>query len=283
MAGAQLGPRPRGERVVGTGGGRRVDRAPLPAGVGRARLHAPGAGHRVPRVPRLRRGAAPQRSRDDDGRAHDPHPRDARADRAARDARVQREPGVVPAVQRAGLRVRSRRPHDPCHPRRGPLGDLRAEGLELTGDGSRLRHAHGPHRLRRAEARGHLVVRVPARPARGDDPAAAGDDRTRAVQRGLLRRRHRRRRRPHRGCEQRLGRRQHHAALRAHRHRRGRRRWRLPASGHQGRLPRHARRRRGAGLAARGRSGPGGRRSSSTSPGGTTAPTTHTCARSSRR
>ena len=39
------------------------------------------------RVPRLRRGAAPQRSRDDDGRAHDPHPRDARADRAARDAR----------------------------------------------------------------------------------------------------------------------------------------------------------------------------------------------------
>ena len=82
--------------------------------------------------------------------------------------------------------------------RRRPLDHLRPEGVELAGDGVRLRDAPRPHRLRRAEARGHLVVRVQARPARRDHPPAAGDDRARAVQRGVLRRRGRRRRRPHR-------------------------------------------------------------------------------------
>ena len=95
-------------------------------------------------------------------------------------ADLRRLGGVVPALQRAGRRLRPCRADDPGDTRRRPLGDLGPEGVELDGDGRRLRHAPRPHRLRRAQARGDLVVRVRARPARRDHPAAGRDHRARA-------------------------------------------------------------------------------------------------------
>ena len=74
--------------------------------------------------------------------------------------------------------------------------------------------------LRRRQARRDLVVRVPARPARGHDPPAARDHRPRDVQRGVLRRRDRRRRGPRRRREQRVGGHADHAHVRALGHRR---------------------------------------------------------------
>ena len=103
----------------------------------------------------------------------------------------------------------------------------------------------------RAEARGHLVVRVPARPARRDDPPAARDDRRGGVQRGLPRRRGLRRRRPDRRRGQRLGGHADDALLRAHGHRGRREPRRLPDARPEGRHARPARGRRGAGRAAR--------------------------------
>ena len=129
-------------------------------------------------------------------------------DHAGRDA-------VVPGLQRARLRVRPRLAEDHRGARRRRVGHQRPEGVDHPGAVRRHVLPAGPHRPRRRQARGHLL------PARADGPAGRRGAahhparRHRGVQRGVLRRRPlpagQRGRRP----EQRLGRRQHHARLRA--------------------------------------------------------------------
>ncbi len=81
--------------------------------------------------------------------------------------------GMVPAVQRAGRRFRPRRSHLSCRPRRRRVDRQRPEGVDLRRAGRRPRHAHRPHRLGRAEASGHLVLRARHAPARRRRAAAA--------------------------------------------------------------------------------------------------------------
>ena len=151
---------------------------------------------------------------------------------------------LVPAVQRAGRGLRPRRPAVQGRARRRRVGHHRPEGLDLDRAALQPRHAHRPHRSRRAEAHGDLVLRVRHGPARRRDPAAARDDRPRDVQRGLPRRRARARLEHDRRPEQRLGRRQHDARGRARRARQRRqRRGGLGVPGSEGRSPRQARRR----------------------------------------
>ena len=201
-------------------------------------------------LPTSWRGAAAGRPRDAHGRAHHLQPRDRGADRPARPADLQRFGRVVPAVQRTGSGLRSGRPHHARDPRRRPLGDLGPEGVELHGDGRRLRHAPRAHGLRCPEARRHLVVRVPARPTGRDHPPPGRDHRARAVQRGVPRRRSGGRRRPHRRSQQRVGGHADHPDVRARGHRRRRDHERVPTRGTEGRVPPAARRRRGAAPAA---------------------------------
>ncbi len=142
----------------------------------------------------------------------------------------------------------------------------RPEGVDLDRAADEPRHAPRAHRARPAEAQGHHLLQVRHAPARSRDPAAAGDDRSRALQRGLHRQRPRQRRRHHRRAQQRLGRGEHDADGRARRprHRRLRRRGqRVPRADREparrpGRRPRrsgahrwHRRRRNRSGIAAR--------------------------------
>ena len=233
LARRALGPRPAGRRVVAHG-------RPTPAGPRRTSpLEQGGRGlHRRSQARRARRrsrdyGALPPARR---ARACSwPRPtilthgtpEQIDAPRPA-DPRGQRR--LVPAVQRAGRRLRPRRPHHPGRRATATAGSSTARrcGAAMA-HGVRLRHAARPHRLRRAQAPGHLVVRVPARPARRHHPAAARDDRaTRCSTRCSS---------TTRSCDdadliggagQRLGGHPDDALLRAHRHRRRRRR--TPAS-----------------------------------------------------
>ena len=204
-------------------GRRRLDRAAPPSGAGRARPAPHRVEHRARRLRRVRRAAPARRPRPADGRADDPHARHARSDRPPRAADPRGRGELVPAVQRAGRGLGSRRAHDARRARRRPLDHQRPEGVEQHGPRVRLRDAARPHRLLGAEARGHLVVRVQPRPARRHGPAAARDDRRVGVQRGLPRRRGVRRRRPHRRCRERVGGHPDDAVLRAIGHRRRRR------------------------------------------------------------
>ena len=83
------------------------------------------------------------------GAADDPRARHRRAARAVREAVAARRPGVVPAVLRAGRRLR---PGVAAHPRgegRRRLAADRPEGLELGRRARRLGHLPGAHRTRR--------------------------------------------------------------------------------------------------------------------------------------
>ena len=73
---------------------------------------------------------------------------------------VHRRGAVVPAVLRAGRRVRLRRPRHPGRPRRRRVDRQRPEGVEHARPPRRLRDARHPHRSRRAEAQGHDLLRA---------------------------------------------------------------------------------------------------------------------------
>ena len=95
----------------------------------------------------------------------------------------------MPAVQRAGRRLRPRVAGDAGRARRRRVGRHRAEGVDHVGAPRRLRRAARPHRSRRAEAPGHhLLPRRPA-PARRRGAAAAPHRRRGRLQRGVPRRR----------------------------------------------------------------------------------------------
>ena len=104
-----------------------------------------------------------------------------------------------------------------AHARRRPVGAQRAEDLDV-GRPPRRPHLHArPHRSRRAQAQGHLVPARRHAPA-GHRGAPDQDDlRRERVQRGLLHRRHVPEGRGRRRRQQRLGRRDEPARLRARR------------------------------------------------------------------
>ena len=141
----------------------------------------------------------------------------------------------MPALQRAPGRLGPGRSADEGGPRRRRVDRQRPEGLDLGGPVRRPRHAAGPHRPRRAQAPGHLLLRLRDAPGRRRRPPAQGDDRPRALQRGLHHRRPGGRLRADRRPQQRLGRGQHHPHERAGRSGLGRRqrgRRRAGAAGH---------------------------------------------------
>ena len=133
-------------------------------------------------------------------------------------------PRRLPAVQRAGRRLRPRRPADQGRARRRRVGHHRPEGVDLGRAVLRHRRDHLPHRPRPAQAQGpHRLRRRHAR-ARRRGATAAPDDRRRLVQRGVLQRGAGARRPPPRRRQPGLVGRAHHAHERALLDRRRRRR-----------------------------------------------------------
>ena len=132
---------------------------------------------------------------------------------------VHRRGRLVPAVQRAGRRLRPRRARHPGRARRRRVGHHRPEGVEHARPHRGPGHARGPHRPRGPQAQGpHLLRPRHARPRRRG-PAAAPDHRRGRVQRGLhdrgagaRRRPHRRRRRGLAGVDDHAHERAHHAS-----------------------------------------------------------------------
>ena len=96
---------------------------------------------------------------------------------------------MVPAVQRARERVRPRRADDPRRARRRRVGRQRPEAVEHERPPRRLRPAPRPHRLGRAQAPRHHLLRAADAPAGRRGPPAAPDERPRLVQRGVPHRR----------------------------------------------------------------------------------------------
>ena len=154
-------------------------------GVRRARRHARRGSHLRSGAGALRRRRWRVRRRHRDGRADADRARHRSAEAAVPPGAAARRRGVVPAVQRAGRRVRPRRAADPRRARRRRVGRRRAEGLELGRAPQRARHPAGAHRPGRAEAQGHHVLRARHALARDRGAAAAPDQRRRALQRGV--------------------------------------------------------------------------------------------------
>ena len=99
-----------------------------------------------------RRAAAGQHHRHRHGRA-DRHRVGERGRQAAVPPRHRHQRGdLVPALQRAGRRVRRRRARHAGRARRRRVGGERTEGLDLAGAPRPLRDAAGAHRSRPAEA-----------------------------------------------------------------------------------------------------------------------------------
>ena len=110
----------------------------------------------------------------------------------------------VPALLRAGRRVRPRRAADPRRARRRRVGRQRPEGVDVGRQGGRVRHARRPHELGRPEAPRHLVLLVPDAPARRRRPPDPPDHRREPLQRGVPRRRPRPGRPPRRPARRRV-------------------------------------------------------------------------------
>ena len=179
-----------------------------------------------------------QRQRPEHGWA-DRHPaRHARTAAAVRRTDGPRHRAVVPAVQRAGCRLRPREPRHEGRARRRRVRHHRPEGVELEGRRERVGHAAVPHRPRRAEASRAVVRDARHAPARRRGATAGADERRRRVLRGVPHRGAGPGGRRHRRRERRLERGPHHAAPRAgvgrgrqgprHGHRRSGRRRRQP-------------------------------------------------------
>ena len=86
---------------------------------------------------------------------------------------LPRRPAVLAAAQRAGGRLRPRRPQDPGRQGRRRVGRQRPEGLELLRPQGADRPADGAHRPGRAQAPGPDDVPAAARHARRRGPPAA--------------------------------------------------------------------------------------------------------------
>ena len=101
--------------------------------------------HRRPR----RRGARPD----------DPRLRHRRAEAGVHPRHPRRRSHVVPGLLRARLRLRPRLAPDPRGPRRRRLRHQRPEDLDHARPHVEVHALPGPHRPRRPQAQGHLVLR----------------------------------------------------------------------------------------------------------------------------
>ena len=97
--------------------------------------------------------------------------------------------GVVPALLRARRRQRPRVALDARRARRRAMDRQRPEGLDERRALLGLGHPHGPHRSRRAEAQGDLVLPHGHGTAGHRGASAPPDDRRSRVRRGVLHRR----------------------------------------------------------------------------------------------
>ena len=140
--------------------------SPPPAPWARRSAPAPGSPRRRCSPTAVRRAEAPAAAAGDHRRGH-----------------------VVPAVQRAGRRLRPRRPDDAGDARRRRVGGRRAEAVEHERPSRRPRPAARPHRLGRAQASRDHVLRPADAPAGRGGAAAPADERARLVQRGVPHRR----------------------------------------------------------------------------------------------
>ena len=191
LARRALGPRDGARRVVDAARPVGMGLPPLPRGVVRP---GPAGERRLGRGPRAEGGRCVRSAaghRHDDGRpdAARARHRGAEAGVAAGDRGRHRR--VVPAVQRAGCRVRPGRPRHPRRARRRPVDRERPEGVDL---GRALRQAGHPRRQdgpARPEAPRAHVLRDRDGPARCRAPAPRADDGRRRVQRGVPHRRRR--------------------------------------------------------------------------------------------
>ena len=119
-----------------------------------------------------RRGASPvEHDRHRLGRAHDRARRHRGAEGALPVPAAGRRGDLVPALQRARLRVRPGVARHPGRARRRRVGRERPEDLDVARPALEARHPHRPHRPRRAEARGHLVLHLPDGHARASRSA----------------------------------------------------------------------------------------------------------------
>ena len=100
-------------------------------------------------------------------------------------AHRDRRGGLVPALQRARLGIGPGQRRDTGRARRGRVGRHRPEGVELRGGLGGLRHAAGPDRRRRAQARRHHLLRHRHEAARDRGAAAQADERRVELLRGL--------------------------------------------------------------------------------------------------
>ena len=193
----------------------RLRGAALALGVGRPRPAADLPGHLLPGGVAVPRAARLLRDRPRHVHAHPVRLRHRRAEEALRAGGPARRRGLVPALLRAGRRLRSGRAAHARRARRRRLGDQRPEDLDLGRALGRLGDPGRAQRPQDGQAQGpHLLL--PLHEVAGHrDPADQADLGRVALQRGLLHRRaHPRHPAPRRGRRG-LGRGHHHADERA--------------------------------------------------------------------
>ena len=180
-----LAEHPRRAGAAGRGG---LRGAALAAPVGPRRRPDPPADHRRRAAPGGRQPAdQPDRHRvgrpDARARRHAPSRRSAtccrcsRARRSGASCSASRAPASDLAEPRHAGRARRRR-----------VGGQRPEDLDVAGPVLAVRHPHRPHRSRRRQAQGDLVLHLPDGRAGHRDPPDHRDDRRAHVQRGVLHR-----------------------------------------------------------------------------------------------
>ena len=178
----------RPDRVPAGAVRRRAGVGPEPARIRRAgRIHrAAGAGRRPPEGSgRATEWPIVQRDRRRTVRVDGARIRQRGPEAALPPVGVHRRGEVVPAVQRAGERLRPRVPRDPSGPRRRRVGRERSEGVDERRRGRALRAAARADGSRSGEARrAHRVRHRHARPRRRG-PAVASDERRCRLQRSV--------------------------------------------------------------------------------------------------
>ena len=189
LAAGELGPQSWAGRMAQQAGRLRLGRAALAEGMVRPRpagwTGASGRGG----IRAHRRGRRRQDGHSNAGGGDDPGARHRSAEREVPATHSHRRGHLVPAVQRAGQRLRSGRRHDAGRTPGQQMGDQRAEGLDHERAPRGLRIAAGAHECGPAQASGPFLLHPRYAAAGRGSCAAAPDERPRVVQPGVLHRR----------------------------------------------------------------------------------------------
>ena len=194
---------------------RRLDRSRLARRVRRPRRDARRASDLLRGVRARRRSGARRHRRRGTARPHDRALRQRRAEAPLPARHPRRHRDLVPGLLRAQRRLRPRQRADARRARRRRVGDHRPESVDVARALVAVDLRAVPHRSRRAEAQGPVVLARADEPTGNRDPAHRADHRAQRVQRDVPRRgAHRGRKRRRRG-ERRLARRDGNARVRA--------------------------------------------------------------------